>query len=154
MVFIENWLFSQSCQHVLPLSVNEHENETYVSYSLQFCTSLPCCLNRVYYMHNKEIWRFLNKLDAIITSGLRRFISSKEIFPPSRFYFFNAIVLCEAREHLTYCFDVTSIVCQQRSECKTLESEETLKWRSHKYNNLMRSKCLYCTLAFLVVLSR
>ena len=48
----------------------------------------------VYYMHNKEIWRFLNKLKAIITSGLRRFISSKEIFPPSRFYFSNAIVLC------------------------------------------------------------
>ena len=48
----------------------------------------------IYYMHNKEIWWFLNKLKAIITSGLRRFISSKEIFPPSRFYFSNAIVLC------------------------------------------------------------
>ena len=28
---------------------------------------------------------------------------------------------------LTLCFDVTSTVCQQRSECKTLDSEETLK---------------------------
>ena len=50
-----------------------------------------------------------------------------------------------------YCFDVMSTVCQQRSECKTLDSEETLKRRSLEYNNLMRSKCLYCTLAFVVV---
>ena len=48
----------------------------------------------IYYMHNKKISRFLNKLKAIITSGLRKFISSKEIFPPSRFYFSSAIVLC------------------------------------------------------------
>ena len=48
----------------------------------------------LYYMHNKEIWWFLNKLKALITSGLRRFISSKEIIPPGRFYFSNAIVLC------------------------------------------------------------
>ena len=46
--------------------------------------------------------RFLNKLKVIITSGLGRFISSKEIFPPSRFYFSNAIVLCLAWEHLRH----------------------------------------------------
>ena len=57
---------------------------------------LPCSYNNdtinmlVYYMHNKEIRRFLNKLKAIITSGLGRFTSSKEIFPPSLFYFSNA----------------------------------------------------------------
>ena len=114
-----------------------------------------------YYMHNEEIWRFLNKLKAIITSGLGRFISSKEIFPPSRFYFSNAIVLSYAREYMSH-VDVsfwrhvimTSTVCQQRSECKTLDSVEPLKWRSHEHNNLMRSKCLCCTLTFLVVLSR
>ena len=55
---------------------------------------------------------------------------------------------------LTYCFDITSTLYQQRSECKTLDLEETLKWRSYEYFNLMRSKCLYCTLALLVVLSR
>ena len=41
-------------------------------------------------MHNEEIRQFLNKLKTIITSGLGRFISPKEIFPPSRFYFSNA----------------------------------------------------------------
>ena len=33
----------------------------------------------LYYMHKKELWRFLNEIKAIITSGLGRFISSKEI---------------------------------------------------------------------------
>ena len=56
----------------------------------------------IYYMHNKKISRFLNKLKAIITSSLGRFISSKEIFPPSWFYFSNAIVLCYAREYLSH----------------------------------------------------
>ena len=67
----------------------------------------------IYYMHKKEIWRFLNKLKAIITFGLRRFISSKEIFLPSRFYFSNAIVLCQAREHLSHAdvFFLTSRLC-------------------------------------------
>ena len=37
---------------------------------------------------------------------------------------------------MTYCSDVKSTVCQQRSECKMLDSEETLK-RSHEYDNLM-----------------
>ena len=54
----------------------------------------------IYYMHNKEISGFLNKLKGIITSGLRRFISCKEIFLPSRFYFSNAIAACKVREHL------------------------------------------------------
>ena len=31
-------------------------------------------------MHNKEIRRYLNKLNAIITSGLRRFISLRKYF--------------------------------------------------------------------------
>ena len=43
---------------------------------------------------------------------------------------------------------------QQQQQCKMLDAEETLKCRSQAYNNLMRSKCLYCTLAFLVVLSQ
>ena len=59
------------------------------------------CYN-YFILHNKEISHFLNKLKAIITSGLRRFISSKEIFPPSQFYFSNAIILCKAQEHLIY----------------------------------------------------
>ena len=50
-------------------------------------------VKNIYYMHSEEIWRFFNKLKAIITSGLRRFISSKEIFLPSQFYFSYAIVL-------------------------------------------------------------
>ena len=35
-------------------------------------------------MHNEEVPRFLKKLKVIITFGLGRFISSKEIFPCSR----------------------------------------------------------------------
>ena len=110
----------------------------------------------IYYMHNEEIWRFLNKLKAIITSGLGRFISSKEIFPPSRFYFSNANAgIFESRRRVCLTSrHYESTVCQQRSECKTLDSEEPLKWRSHERNNLMRSKCLCCTLTVLVVLSR
>ena len=42
----------------------------------------------VCYLQNEEIPRFQNKLKVIITSGLRRFISSKEIIPCSQFYFF------------------------------------------------------------------
>ena len=45
----------------------------------------------IYYMHNEEIPRFLKKLKVIITSGLGRFIFSKEIFLCSRFYFSNAL---------------------------------------------------------------
>ena len=131
------------------------------SYDVIHWITLLSCDKSKYYMHNEEIWRFLNKLKAIMTSGLGRFISSKEIFLPSRFYFSIAIVLSNAREYLSH-VDVsfwrhvikTSTVCQQRSECKTLDSEEPLKWRSHEQNNLMRSKCLCCTLTFLVVLSR
>ena len=52
-----------------------------------------------YYMHNKEIPRFPNKLKVIITSGLRRFISSKEIFPCSQFYFSNAIHIYKHLSH-------------------------------------------------------
>ena len=127
---------------------------------LSYCRLLlpSCYRNHIYYMQNEEIWRFLNKLKAIITSGLGRFISSKEIFLPSRFYFSNAIVLSYAWEYLSH-VDVsfwrhvimTSTVCKQRSECKTLDSEEPLKWRSHEQNNLMRSKCLCSTLTFLDV---
>ena len=43
-----------------------------------------------YYMHNEEMPQFSKKLKVIITSGLRRFISSKEIFPCSQFYLSNA----------------------------------------------------------------
>ena len=49
----------------------------------------PKGAENIYYLHNKEIWRFLNKLKEIITSCLRGFIFSKEIFPRSRFYFFQ-----------------------------------------------------------------
>ena len=60
---------------------------------LQFCEFIVSALfnNLLYYMHNKEIPWFPNKLKVIITSGLGRFISSKKIFPSSRFYFSNAI---------------------------------------------------------------
>ena len=46
----------------------------------------------LYYMLNKEISGFLNKLKVIITSGLRRFISSNKMFPHDWFYFPIAIV--------------------------------------------------------------
>ena len=44
----------------------------------------------IYYMHNKEMPWFSNKIKVIISFGLERFISSKEIFPSSRFYFSNS----------------------------------------------------------------
>ena len=62
-------------------------------WAVNSCKSWFALCITIYYMHNKEIWRFFNKLKAIITSGLRRFSSAKEIFPPSRIYFSNAIVL-------------------------------------------------------------
>ena len=110
----------------------------------------------LYYMHNEEIWRFLNKLKAIITSGL------EDLFPLRKYFLLAGSTFpMQTREYLSH-VDVsfwrqvimTSIVCQQRSECKTLDSEKPLKWRSHEHNNFMRSKCLCCTLTFLVVLSR
>ena len=55
----------------------------------------PVVDKTIYYMHNEEIARFSNKLKVIITSGLRRFISSAEIFPCSRFYFSNAFGIYE-----------------------------------------------------------
>ena len=54
----------------------------------------------LYYMHNKEIPRFPNKLKVMITSGLRRLISSKEIFPLSQFYFSNAIRILYKRRDI------------------------------------------------------
>ena len=61
----------------------------------KFATLHESGLNKqIYYMHNEEIRRFLNKLKAIITSGLGGFISSKEIFLPNQFYFSYANILC------------------------------------------------------------
>ena len=95
-----------------------------------FSQGILLYLTYIYYIHNEEISRFLCTLKAIITSSQRRFISSKEIFSPSRFYFSHAIILCKAREHLSHVdvlFDVTSTVYQQRSECKAFDSDEKLK---------------------------
>ena len=39
---------------------------------------------------------------------------------------------------LTYYFDVTSTVCQQRLECKTLDSEE--RWKEDHMNTKFNEK--------------
>ena len=95
---------------------------------------LNCMTNSVYYMHNEEIPQFSNKLKVIITSGLRRFISSKEIFPCSRFLLFQYIQYITMREHMNRVdvFLMTSCQlhlgrCQQHPECKMLDLEATLK---------------------------
>ena len=108
-------------------------------------------------MHNKEIPRFPNKLKVIFTSGLRRFISSKEIFPCSRFYFSSAICIYKRKNiwvMVTYCLwrHVISISEDVNNvENARLDFEATLNYRSQGHNNLMRSPCAHCTCAFFVV---
>ena len=39
---------------------------------------------------------------------------------------------------LTYCFDVMSIVCQQRSECKKLDAEDSEeRWNEDHMNTII-----------------
>ena len=85
----------------------------------------------LYYMHNKEIPWFPNKLKVIITSGLGRFISSKKIFPSSRFYFSNTVRIYK-RGNIWVTLTWRLGRSQQRSECKTLDLKALWWIKNHK----------------------